>query len=570
MFPRRTLLPALLTLLLLSAACGPTPRQHTAAMLDDVETYINDRPDSALAVLRGVDTTRIHSDRGFAKYYLLLGIALDKNNVDDGAFIPQLTRSANWFAAHGSPMDQIRAYYYLGDQQKDAGAISEASVNFSRALDLAEKQQDYFFAGMAARNLSDLFRLSFDYPQALEYAQKSVAAFKAAEMPAHTLYSQLMLASGYHNIGHFKECLSLCDSLLNERSTYQDKAILCKILACSASAFIHEDPPQPDSTLSRFHQLQRYSKLSVQDQAIYAWAQFLSGDARDASAALKQAYALANSRQDSVLVMPWDARIAEKMKDSGRLTRLQRTLLDYTNQQVQASILRTVDRSRAEYYQQQEINLTHTMEQEQSKAIIVLFAALIVIACLIFSLRMRKIRAQQHAREQQARLDEQTKANAILSNKLNLYGTTVEETLDFGFDVLNRLSDAYYHPNTAKEPVFREIIEKYITDISSRTRLGDSIETNINIIHDDVLSKLREEVPDLKEEDIKLFSFCVFGFSYKAINAFYPKSTSLNTSYSRVFRLRKAIEKSGSKYTQFFLSFLEKEGLRNKHSSPDK
>lgn len=268
--------------------------------------------------------------------------------------------------------------------------------------------------------------------------------------------------------------------------------------------------------------------------------------------------------------MPWDARIAEKMKDSGRLTRLQRTLLDYTNQQVQASILRTVDRSRAEYYQQQEINLTHTMEQEQSKAIIVLFAALIVIACLIFSLRMRKIRAQQHAREQQARLDEQMKANAILSNKLNLYGTTVEETLDFGFDVLNRLSDAYYHPNTAKEPVFREIIEKYITDISSRTRLGDSIETNINIIHDDVLSKLREEVPNLKEEDIKLFSFCVFGFSYKAINAFYPKSTSLNTSYSRVFRLRKAIEKSGSKYTQFFLSFLEKEGLRNKHSSPDK
>lgn len=183
------------------AACGPTPRQRTATVLDDVESYINDRPDSALAVLRGEDTTRIHSDRGFAKYYLLLGIALDKNNVDDGAFIPQLTRSANWFAAHGSPMDQIRAYYYLGDQQKDAGAISEASVNFSRALDLAEKQQDYFFAGMAARNLSDLFRLSFDYPQALEYAQKSVAAFKAAEMPAHTLYSQLMLASGYHNIG---------------------------------------------------------------------------------------------------------------------------------------------------------------------------------------------------------------------------------------------------------------------------------------------------------------------------------------------------------------------------------
>lgn len=37
-------------------ACGPAPGRHVAATLDDVESYINERPDSALAVLRALDS----------------------------------------------------------------------------------------------------------------------------------------------------------------------------------------------------------------------------------------------------------------------------------------------------------------------------------------------------------------------------------------------------------------------------------------------------------------------------------------------------------------------------------
>lgn len=37
------------------SACGTWPRSRTDAVLDDVESYINERPDSALAVLRELD-----------------------------------------------------------------------------------------------------------------------------------------------------------------------------------------------------------------------------------------------------------------------------------------------------------------------------------------------------------------------------------------------------------------------------------------------------------------------------------------------------------------------------------
>lgn len=194
--------------------------------------------------------------------------------------------------------------------------------------------------------------------------------------------------------------------------------------------------------------------------------------------------------------------------------------------------------------------------------LIIIFSTCFIALGIFILLRMEAIKSEMKLREQQIRLEEKDKANTVLSEKLALYGTTVEETLDFGFDVLNRLSDAYYHPNTAREDVFRGIIRDYVSDVSSRSRLGDSIETNINIIHDDVLTKLRTEIPSLRDEDIKLFSLCLFGFSYKAINAFYPKSSSISASYSRVSRLRKTIEKSGSEYADFFLSFLRREVLK--------
>lgn len=561
-FPR-ILLGLPVALLLTAGACRPTATRGTAALLDDVESYINDRPDSALAVLRGLDTTRLHRSRFKARYYLLKGIALDKTNKDDGSFVNEMELAASWFAVHGKQEDRLRSYYYFADQQKDAGELAEASVNFSRTLDLAEQLQNWFFAGMAARNLSSIYASGHDQKQAIQYARSSCACFEKAGMPRHALYTRLLLANGYHNTKQFESCISLCDSIIVASQRINEISVFADALSLSANAFLYLAPPQPDSTVFRLERLKALFPLRAQQQAFYAWALYLQGKRVAAKEALSDAYRLATNRQDSLKVVPWDMRIAEEDNDVKRLnTRLQE-MLDVTSKDLQLSVLQSVDKARSQYYQQQENTLSQQIQRERLIAFCIILTAAIVIISLVLFLRVRKIQSQQKVREQQARIEEKEKANTILASKLDLYGKTVRETLDFGFDVLNRLSDAYYHPNTAKEAVFRDIIKDYLLDISSRDRLSDSIETNINIIHDDVLSKLRTEIPTLREADIKLFSYCIFGFSYKAINAFYPGSSSLNTSYSRVYRLRKTIEKSGSQYMGVFLSFLERIGSKS-------
>ena len=50
--------------------------------LDDVASYIQTRPDSALNVLKGIDTLSLRGSAEKAKYSLLYAMAIDKNYID--------------------------------------------------------------------------------------------------------------------------------------------------------------------------------------------------------------------------------------------------------------------------------------------------------------------------------------------------------------------------------------------------------------------------------------------------------------------------------------------------------
>jgi hypothetical protein len=545
--------------------CVPFSHHDTATLLDDVESYINDHPDCALTVLKDVDDLKIRRPGQRARYYLLKAIALDKCDFDDGSLLPEMTNAAAWYAIYGKTNQRALASYYLADQQKDAGEYVEAAVTYSQAADLAETAGNWFIVGMSMRNLSDIYSRNHDPLQALDLSKRSTEAFHLAELPKHALYSCLMTARAYLNSGNFQNCLLLCDSLRKSSLFREDTGFHADVLSLAASSYIKKDPPVADSTIVLLDQIRPMFPLNSQQQAMYAWALFMKGKHHDALESIRIAYEIATDRKDSILVAPWERRITEKSGDTARQKDLLQQIYDYSEAQRQLSLRQSADKIRRQYYQQKEKALSQRVEHQRLLLTGAILFFLFITLVLVLLLRIRRIRADQRMEAELIKQAEQEKANALLSEKLSLYGSTVQNTLDFGFDILNRLTDAYYHPNRATDNVFREIIKDYVSDVSSRARLSESIETNINIIHDGVLSKLRAEVPNLKEDDIKLFSFCLFGFSYKAINTFIPESTSINTAYSRVFRLRKAIMDSGSPYVDFFLAFLKMDTPKSRY-----
>ena len=101
---------ALSLAILLLASCAS---RRTAATLNDVETYIQARPDSALATIRAIDTTTLTTRSLRAHYALLHSMALDKKWIDT-TDVNVVKPDVEYFAKHGSPDQKMKAYYYLG------------------------------------------------------------------------------------------------------------------------------------------------------------------------------------------------------------------------------------------------------------------------------------------------------------------------------------------------------------------------------------------------------------------------------------------------------------------------
>lgn len=65
-----------------SLALTSCAERGVTASLNDIESYIDSRPDSALAAIRQIDTTALRTRPAKAKYSLLHAMALDKNYID--------------------------------------------------------------------------------------------------------------------------------------------------------------------------------------------------------------------------------------------------------------------------------------------------------------------------------------------------------------------------------------------------------------------------------------------------------------------------------------------------------
>ena len=110
--------------MLIVACCGH--RHDTAAHLADIESYINDRPDSALVELQGIDTTILRSRRNKAQYSLLHAMALDKCYIDvtsDSIIAP----AARYYRHHGSADERMNALLYQAKIHKNRGELKEGT-----------------------------------------------------------------------------------------------------------------------------------------------------------------------------------------------------------------------------------------------------------------------------------------------------------------------------------------------------------------------------------------------------------------------------------------------------------
>ena len=154
-------------------SCGRNfNRQHLA----DIESILDSRPDSALALIRQIDTASLRGKTARAKFSLLHAAALDKNYIDT-ADTRIAQPAVDWYDRHGDPEERLKAWMYLGTEQFNGEMYNAAIVSFSKAIEDTSEIKDKNLLGLLYSRIAETYTRTREDNIAELFIDKSINCF---------------------------------------------------------------------------------------------------------------------------------------------------------------------------------------------------------------------------------------------------------------------------------------------------------------------------------------------------------------------------------------------------------
>lgn len=325
-----------------------------AAHLSDISSYINDKPDSALAELRAIDTTLFHSRRDKAQYSLLHAMALDKcyiNVISDSIIAP----AARYYRHHGSADDKMKVLLYQAKTLKNRGELRESAILYSKAEEWAREATDKHSIALLFLSFSSLYNGVYNYDKQQEYIEKALNTLYGTGDPMYDrTFGQLAVPY------MLRREWNIADSLFTHaiRSSEDHTQMMNYIISNFGRMKLIKDNPDPEGAIELFNLKikEAGSTLSPEEAGAYAYASTLLGDEATSEAIMQQLNNL--SKKDRTKVLPWLFRISSWKGDyQSAFTYLseatinqedvvQETLKDSVTQAIQDHLKQTLEKER--------------------------------------------------------------------------------------------------------------------------------------------------------------------------------------------------------------------------------
>lgn len=178
--------------------------------LSQVESYIEEKPDSALVTLEQIDLSELSGKEDKAKYALLYSMALDKNFIDKTDF-EVLQPAIDYYEDNGSATDKLRTYFYQGRIYQNQASNALAMESFVNALseganseDLKTKARVYYAQAMIYYSL-------YDWENFLKSIKKAANLYQESGLHHHYIDCLILIVNGYTLKGDKENALIYID-----------------------------------------------------------------------------------------------------------------------------------------------------------------------------------------------------------------------------------------------------------------------------------------------------------------------------------------------------------------------
>lgn len=527
--------------ILITACSSPLSKQ-----LKQVEQLMDERADSALFILRKIKGPFL-SEREEAKYALLISQAFDKNYIDLTS--DSLVRIAvDYYKDHGPEQDRMKAWFYLGRIQQNNNNNTDAIISFSHTLEIAEKIGDYYFAGMANQNISNLYCRTYNKAESIHYSEQSVRDFFSAGKEAHHEYALLWLAICYFNAGETEKG----EHVLRDLIARSDNAVLIRECKRNLGAILmkRDSGCNPEQALMLFREGDM-KNLDVTDLGYYAVACNMLGMKDSTYYYLEQAYQLCESPADSAIVSFNNYQIEyangnykEACENLRHATRAQDSLIRVT---LQESITTTLKN----YYREESLFEKEKLKnQGYRNSIVIGLLVLSIILTILFFIHRNEREKKQIQYQMDLLISDNLK---IHKENAALAGSLFQER----FAVLNELSEHYFsEEDDARRNIVYKEFRRYLKAARNDKELFNNLENNLDRFCDGLITKFKTQIPGINNDNLKICELFFAGMSYEKVMTIMNRQSigSLRTLKSR---LRCVIKESGAPDTETFLSYLK-------------
>lgn len=514
---------------------------HSEAVtaLDEIESYIQERPDSALRVLESIDSLQLNKKGLRAHYSLLYAIALDKNQIDTADIHIILPALAYYTEKDNKGM---LANYYAGRIYENGGDYSNALIHYHAAIEKAETD-DYKYRGLIYSAIGNTYHLSYSFEEELFYYQKAFEAFVSLGDAHYTDLATFGLANAYHNNRDFRTADSLYAGLVSRGDSIRPISLASK-LALADNA-LKSGCFEDKGVGALFESVIRSGgPMGLEDYYEYAYIQTRLGEEKKADSLL-QALSL---YPDSYTSYWWRYKIEQEKGNYKEAESLLESSIQLQNLVVRNIISQTVFKSLSEYYKFTAL----TARQEQTiflqRSIITMALLILVFVFTLFMYGRRKRCLLAENEKLHLAVEESERMLRVMKTDADHMRAEHEETLNrieeqkisHGEKVLNlqkmyatlyqkqfseigRYYDASYlgNPETASQSIVKNVaaeVDSILSEISAQSGKQCKFEERINRDAEDIIAKIRGDYPKYSEDDIRFICYVVAGFDATTIS----------------------------------------------------
>lgn len=527
-------------------SCKESP--NTQKLLE-IERNIDSKPEAMLDSLRGIDYGSLKTDRDKAMYGMLLAEASDKNYCLEGSD-SLISFSVDYFERTDDQLRSLVSTYYYGRLLYNNQDYPRSIALFHAAKDMAEEQEEYFWAGMACRGISDIHNESYNIDEALKYARLEYENIKRSGRQPYINYALLDLCTSLCNTSKLDSVQKISKQLVDSSFKYEDSYLKHSSLELSALSYLKS------SCYDKAHPIYRTlcsSPLAnVNDSIHLAYCCMESQNKEEAISIISKINKHSNMLSFTKYKIYKKLGFADKalyeleLKDS------------ITEGLFKTRINTDLTTTTIDYYKDKDIEIAKSLELEKLKKWIIVLSLVLLFGIFICILLFYLSNQKKEINNKVLLAEELAESLLKAENENSKSSEYIRYLLASKYSMLEEICDIIIKSNNSKLAKQRiaDSISNLISNLSIHSDQITKLEKEIDSLYENLFTDFRNDLPSLKDEDYRLYLFSILKLSNSTISIFLQEE-KVSAVYDRKRRLKDKIKQLDKNKAERYLSFLQ-------------